>query len=77
LLHNRFGTRGERAFAEAVAANVNSKLRALVGVPLCEYLDVLDVSNEFRHASNDALLEHVQQRHTVERVKSARGGGVR
>jgi hypothetical protein len=74
LTGNRIGPAGERAIAEAIAANQDTAMFVLSGFDLKEHLHVLGVSDEMRRKSNREILAHIRARHRAHRAKSARGG---
>jgi hypothetical protein len=65
---------GDRAIARAIAANEDTALLHLSGVRLCEYLNLLEVPDEFRQEENDPILAHLRELRSAYKVKSARGG---
>jgi hypothetical protein len=77
LFNNPIGREGERASVEAIAANEDTALVEISGAELCEWLDVLGLSDDFRDALNWNILAHMRARRLADRVKSARGGAVK
>jgi hypothetical protein len=77
LARNDIGPEGERAIAEAIAANEDTALIRLFGVELFPYRDVLGITEEDGCRDNEAILRHRQQSRLARRVKSARSGARR
>jgi hypothetical protein len=74
LADNALPEAGMRCILEAIVSNEDCALVRLAGIQLRDWLDVLGVSLEFIHKSNDEILSYVRERRLISGVKSARGG---